>query len=137
MLFLINKVFRLNKCKAKTCGFCTKFICHKSNQGDIKYNMRQCYQHVAQKYLARYFSMSSKILFLPIYCFKVSLFFIKDVIALSQIFYHLQETEHPDMKVSLILKLIIKIKLTLICARFVNSAVSTHLISQPTPVANK
>ena len=32
------------------------------------------------------------------YCFKVSLFFIKEVVALSYIFVHLQETEHPDLE---------------------------------------
>ena len=32
------------------------------------------------------------------YCFKVSLFFIKEVVALSQILGHLQETEHPDLE---------------------------------------
>ena len=44
------------------------------------------------------FSISSKILFLAIYCFKISLFFIKEVVVLSQIFAHLQETEHPDLE---------------------------------------
>ena len=41
------------------------------------------------------------------------------------------------LKISLILQLIIKITLTLICTIFVDSAVSTHLISQLAPVANK
>ena len=43
-------------------------------------------------------SISSKILFLAIYCFKVSLFCIKEVVALSWIFAHLQETEDPDLE---------------------------------------
>ena len=42
--------------------------------------------------------MSSKILFLAIYCFKASLFFIKEVVVLSEIFTHLQETEHPYLE---------------------------------------
>ena len=41
------------------------------------------------------------------------------------------------LKVSLILKLIIQITPTLIRGIFLNSIISTHLISQLTPVANK
>ena len=39
-----------------------------------------------------------KNLFLVIYCFKVSLVFIKEPVTLGQIFAHLQETEHPDLE---------------------------------------
>ena len=41
------------------------------------------------------------------------------------------------LKVSLIVKLIIQITLTLIHGIFLNSVISKHLISQLTPVANK
>ena len=42
--------------------------------------------------------MSSKILFLIIYCFKVCVLFIKDAVFLSYIFALLQETEHSDLQ---------------------------------------
>ena len=34
---------------------------------------------------------------MAIYCFKFSLFFIKEVVALNYIFAYFQETEHPDL----------------------------------------
>ena len=61
--------------------------------------------------IIQHYSISSKIFFLVIYCLKVFLFFIKEVVVLSKIFAHLQESAHQN--VSLILKLIVQLTLAL------------------------
>ena len=86
-----------NKCKVKKSSFCMKIICHKLNQENIKGNMWRCYQHVIQKYHTTHFAISSKILFLVIYYFKVFLFFVKEVVTLIKIHDHLQKTENPHI----------------------------------------
>ena len=61
----------------KTCGFCMQRIMLVLNQikGDIKENIWWCHQHIVQKYRIKHILVSSKLLFLIIYCFKVCLSF--------------------------------------------------------------
>ena len=67
------------------------------SKGNVKDDVRRCHQHIIQKYHTTYIFISSKILFLINYCFKVCVLFIKDAVFLSYIFALLQETEHSDL----------------------------------------
>ena len=53
-------------------------------------------QQVVRKYHKTYIFMSPKILFLIIYCFKVCVFFIKEVVVLSWIFAPPKEIERSN-----------------------------------------
>ena len=70
-------------------------------------------------------------------CFKIYIFFIKEVIVLSYIFAPLQENKHEILKFSVIFNLIVLTTLTLTQRILVDSVTPTHSISKPTRVTQK
>ena len=64
---------------------------------NIKDNMLSCHHHIVRKYHKTHIFVYSNTLFFIIYCFKVCLFSIKEMVFLSHILAPFLNTDHPDI----------------------------------------